>query len=268
MANPEPKLMRIISSALSRSFILLFALSVFGGSARGQSAADMIAKGDQLDQQLKAQEALDYYLPASKLEPNNVDLLVRIARQYRHLMTETSSKKEKLRLGLISLESAQRAANLAPKNAEAQLSPAISYGKMLPYMSSKDQVTCAPKIKESVDRTLALDPRNDNAWHILGRWNRVLADVNIVKRMLAQALYGNLPKTTNEDALKCLRKAIEINPNRLIHYIELGRIYAQMGNKEEASEYIHKGLSMPDKEADDPEMKEIGRATLQKLGVN
>ena len=228
----------------------------------------MIAKGDQLDQQLKAQEALDYYLPASKLEPNNVDLLVRIARQYRHLMTETSSKKEKLRLGLISLESAQRAADLAPKNAEAQLSPAISYGKMLPYMSSKDQVTCAPKIKESVDRTLALDPRNDNAWHILGRWNRVLADVNIVKRMLAQALYGNLPKTTNEDALKCLRKAIEINPNRLIHYIELGRIYAQMGNKEEASEYIHKGLSMPDKEADDPEMKEIGRATLQKLGVN
>jgi len=260
--------MRLTKTLLSRTFILLFALGIFAADARAQSAAELMAKGDQLDQQLKANEALNYYLPASKLEPNNAELLVRIARQYRHLMTETSSKKEKLRLGLISLESAQRAANLAPKNAEAQLSPAISYGKMLPYMSSRDQVTNAPKIKESVDRTLALDPQNDTAWHILGRWNRVLASVNVVKRLMAQALYGNLPKTTNEDALKCLRKAIEINPNRLIHYIELGRIYAQMGNKEEASQYIHKGLAMPDKEADDPEMKEIGRDTLQKLGVN
>jgi tetratricopeptide (TPR) repeat protein len=207
-------------------------------------------------------------LPASKLEPDNAELLVRIARQYRHLMSDTSSKTEKLRLGMVSLESAQRAAKLAPKNAEAQLSPAISYGKMLPYMSAKDQVTTSPKIKESVDRTLALDPQNDTAWHILGRYDRVLANVNLLKRVMAEALYGNLPKTTNEEALKCLRKAIAINPNRLIHYIELGRIYAQMGNKEQAAECIHKGLSMPNKEKDDPEMKEIGRDTLRTLGVN
>lgn len=268
MANLEPKVMRMTILTLYRSFTLPLALGLFSTAALGQSADELMAKGDRFDQQLKAQEALDDYLPASKLEPNNVELLIRIARQYRHLISDTSSKKEKLRLGMISLEYAQRAANLAPKNAEAQLSPAISYGKMLPYMASKDQVTTSPKIKEAVDRTLALDPKNDTAWHILGRWNRVLADVNLIKRFLAEALYGNLPKTTNEEALKCLRKAIEINPNRCIHYIELGRIYAQMGNKEEAAQYIHKGLSMPSKEADDPEMKEIGRDTLQKLGVN
>jgi len=117
-----------------------------------------------------------------------------------------------------------------------------------------------------VDRTLQLDPRNDTAWHILGRWNRVLAKVNVVKRLLAKAVYGDLPVTTNEEAERCLRKAIAINPNRLIHYIELGRIYAEMGRKKEARDYILKGLSMPDKEKDDPEMKEIGRETLMKLG--
>ena len=103
---------------------------------------------------------------------------------------------------------------LAPKNAEAQLSPAISYGKMLPYMGSQDQVDTSPRIKAAVDRALRLDPNNDTAWHILGRWNRVLANINVVKRVLAGALYGDLPKTTNEEAEKCLLKAIEINPNR------------------------------------------------------
>jgi tetratricopeptide (TPR) repeat protein len=240
-------------------------LALVCGAARAETAAALIAKGEACDERLQASEALQFFLPAEKLQPNNAELLVRIARQYRHLMSDTSSKKEKLRLGNISLEFAQRAATLAPKDAEAQLSPAISYGKMLPFMGSKDQVNASPKIKEAVDRTLQLNPKNDTAWHILGRWNRVLADINPLKRLLAGALYGNLPVTTNEEAEKCLLKAIAINPNRLMHYIELGRIYAAMGRKEEARKYIQKGLAMPNKDHDDPEMKEIGQQTLQKL---
>ena len=253
---------------LLRTFRLLCAaLCLSGGAARAEDTDALIAKGDQFDKQLQAKEALEKYLPANKLEPNNVKLLVCIARQYRHLMADTSSNKEKLRLGNISLEFASRAATLAPNNAEAQLSPAISLGKMLPFMGSKDQVNASPRIKAAVDRTLLLDPTNDNAWHILGRWNRVLANTSVVKRVLAKALYdGDLPVTTNEAAEKCLLKAIEINPNRLMHYIELGRIYAQMGRKEEARKYIQKGMAMPNKEKDDPEMKEIGKQILQKLG--
>jgi tetratricopeptide (TPR) repeat protein len=232
----------------------------------GESVSELIAQGDQFDKQLQPKEALENYLPGNKLEPDNVDLLVRIARQYRHLMSDTSSKQEKLRLGNISLGFANRAATLAPNNAEAQLSPAISLGKMLPFMGSKDQINASPRIKAAVDRTLLLDPNNDNAWHILGRWNAVLANVSVVKRVLAKALYSDLPVTTNEAAEKCLLKAIGINPNRLMHYIELGRIYAQMGRKEEARKYIQKGMAMPNKEKDDPEMKEIGKQALQKLG--
>jgi tetratricopeptide (TPR) repeat protein len=250
-----------------RNFRLFCAvLCLCGIAARAEDTDVLIEKGDQFDKKLQPKEALEVYLPANKLEPNNVSLLCRIARQYRHLMSDTSSKKEKLQLGNTSLEFANRAATLAPKNADAQLSPAISLGKMLPFMGSKAQVDASPKIKAAVDRTLVLDPTNDTAWHILGRWNRVLANINVVKRVLAKALYGDLPVTTNEAAEKCLLKAIEINPNRLMHYIELGRIYAQMGRKEDARKNLEKGLSMPNKEKDDPELKEIGKQTLQKLG--
>ena len=255
------------SFSLPLAFLGLL-LSLASTTAGDGNAETLIRQGDQLDKALKAKEALKFYLPANKLEPDNVDLLICIARQYRHLMSDTSSKSEKLRLGKISLQYAERASDLAPRNAEAQLSPAISYGKMLPYMSSKDQVAASPRIKAAVDRTLRLDPQNDTAWHILGRWNRVLASVSVIKRVLANAIYGELPVTTNEEAEKCLRKAIAINPNRLIHYIELGRIYAQMGRKEEARQYILKGLSMPNEENDDIEMKEIGREILKKLGYS
>ena len=246
--------------------LLVGVLVLLSSAARAETAEELMAKGDPFDKRYQPKEALEFFLPAEKLEPNNVELLIRIARQYRHLMSDTSSKKEKLRLGHVSLGFAERAATLAPKNSEAQLSPAISYGKMLPYMGSKDQVNASPRIKTAVDRTLQLDPDNDIAWHMLGRWHRVLANIGPVKRVLAKALYGNLPESTNEAAEKCLLKAIALNPNRLMHHIELGRIYAQMGRKEEARKSLEKGLALPNKDHDDPEIKEIGQETLKKLG--
>ena len=78
-------------------------------------------------------------------------------------------------------------------------------------------------------------------------------------------MYGQLPKTTTEKAVSCFEKAIEINPHRLMHYVELGRAYAQMGKTEEARRFIEKGLSMPNLEKDDPETKRRGQETLAKL---
>jgi hypothetical protein len=63
----------------------------------------------------------------------------------------------------------------------------------------------------------------------------------------------------------CFDKAIAINPTRLRHYIELGRTYAQMGKNAEARLFIQKGMSMPNMEHDDPELKQRGRDALAKL---
>jgi Tfp pilus assembly protein PilF len=136
---------------------------------------------------------------------------------------------------------------------------------MLPYLPTKEQVSASPRIKVSVDKALAIDPHNDTAWHVLGRWNRVLAEVSSAKRFAAGLIYGQLPKGSYEEAEQAMKKAIALNPKRLMHYIELGRIYAQMGRTEEARQFINKGLAMPDTEKDDPETKQRGRETLAKL---
>ncbi len=239
-------------------------LSVHPASA-GDSADELIAKAKVFEAKFQAREALPLYLAAEKLEPHNCQVLVRIARQYRYLMTDASGKDEKLRLGHIALDYSDRAAAACPEDADAQLAPAITLGKMLIFLPPKEQIAASPRIKVSADKALELDPKDDTAWHILGRWNRVLADVNSVKRALASVLYGGLPKGSLEDAERDMKKAIELNPNRLMHYIELGRIYAQMGRKDEARQFIEKGLAMPNAEKDDAETKERGRETLAKL---
>jgi tetratricopeptide (TPR) repeat protein len=230
-----------------------------------ETAPELIAKGDVADKSFQPALALKSYLPAEKLRKNDVSLLLRIARQYRHLMSDVHGEADKLRYGNLSLDYAKRAAALAPNDSEAQLSPAISYGKMLPFESKGDQAATSPLIKAAADRAIKLNPQNDSAWHVLGRWHQSLANVTGAKRAIAETLYGKLPTGTNADSVACFQKAIAINPNRLRHHVELGRTYAQMGNSADARKCLEKGLKMPNKEKDDFEVKALGRATLADL---
>ncbi|MBC7980048.1 MAG: hypothetical protein H7Y36_05750 [Armatimonadetes bacterium] len=251
----------------TRTLALAVASALFLTSHAGlsESVAQLMAKGDNADRSFKAQEALASYLPAEKLEPDNVKILLRIARQYRHLMSDSGNVREKLRLGGIALSYGQKAAALAPNDSEAQLSTAITYGKMLPFQGNKEKVKSSPLIKAAADRAIKLDSRNDNAWHVLGRWHQSLADVGGVSRSIGGVIYGKLPKGSNTESIACFEKAIAINPRRLRHYIEEGRTYAQMGDDASARRFIEKGMAMPNKEKDDPEMKQRGREALAKL---
>ena len=253
-----------LSSSI-RALAAVTALCFSSHASSAQTAAEFIAKGDANELTFDAGEALKSYLSAEILEPKNVRLLVSIARQYRHLMARAPNAREKLRLGGIALGYGLKSAALGPDDSDAQLSPAITYGKLLPFQNQQAQVDAAPRIKTAVDKALRLNPRNDSAWHVLGRWHQSLANIGSVKRSIGGKLYGDLPAGSNEESVKCFHRAIAINPKRLRHYVELGRTYAQMGYYENARKYLTKGLSMPNTENDDPEVKILGREALALL---
>ncbi len=245
--------------------LLIAAFLAAGSFLQAEPGDDLIAKGEVCDEQLKASESLACLLPAEKLQPKNAHLLVCISRQYRHLMSDAKTNEAKLKLGNLALDYAQRAAALGPNSSEAQLAPGITYGKLVPLESSGEQIEASRKIKISFDRALRIDPHNDLAWHVAGRWHRVLSEIGSFKRTMASLIYDKLPTSTPEAAAKCFEKAIENNPRRPMHYIELGRVYAQLGRTSDARRVIQKGLSMPDTEKDDPETKQKGKETLASL---
>jgi tetratricopeptide (TPR) repeat protein len=260
------KAMNPAFSKVFAAFSAVVALLLTGVALQAQSADELIKNGDAYYAKLQAGEALKFYLPAEKLEPNNVRLMVRISREYRHLMSDATKPEEKRRLGGIAVNYAKRAVVLGPNDPDAQLAVAISYGRLQPLEGNWEKIETSRIIKEAADKVIRLDPRNDLGWHLLGRWHKGMADVNAVKRALAQVVYGEvLPESTYEEAARCFEKAIELNPNRLMHYIELGRVYAQMGRTDDARRFITKGLAMQNTEKDDPETKRQGQEVLTKL---
>ena len=254
-----------MNSVFRQAFPLVTSLLVTSGILWAETADELIQKGDFFYAKLQAAEALKFYLPAEKREPNNVRLLVHISREYRHLMSDARTQDEKLRLGRIAVDYANHSVALAPKDPEAQLAVAISYGKVQAFEGNRERFKAVYVIKDAVDKVIELDPHEDLGWHVLGRWHKELADVDPFRRAAAQLMYGKLPDSTYKEAATCFEKAIELSPNRLMHYIELGRVYAQMGRINEARRLIAKGLAMQDIEKDDPETKREGRELLAKL---
>ncbi len=230
-----------------------------------QTASELVGKGDSFDARFEGGEALKSYLPAEKLEPKNVLLLVHISRAYRYLMSDTAKTSEKLRVGALAVTYAERAATLGPDDADAQLAVAISYGKLQPLVSSGEKVRTARTIKSQAEKALRLDPRNDLAWHVLGRWNMGYATLTGLKRKLAEISNGALPAPTYADAAKCFEKAIALNPARVINYIQLGQVYSEMGRTADARKALSKGLGLKQTDKDDAEMKQRGREILATL---
>jgi tetratricopeptide (TPR) repeat protein len=232
---------------------------------RAENVADLIRRGDALDAKNRNAEALVIFLEAEAAKPNDALVLRRIAKQYSQQMVSESTSPRNRELGAKALDYAKRAEAADPGNAEGHLSLAIVYGKVAMMESPRTKVAYSRLIKEEAEKAIQLDPSQDYAWHVLGRWNYELANFNAALRFLAQAIYGKFPEASNERAAECFRRAISLQPQRVIHHIELGRTYAALGRKEEARAELEKGLSLPSREKDDDETKARGRKALAAL---
>jgi len=234
-------------------------------AARAGSVADLIKRGDALEAEGKYSAARAVFVEADAAQPNDAEILRRIAKEYSQQMVAESKSAENRTLGEKALDYAKRAKAADPRNANARLCLAISYGKVAFLESARTKVKYSRLIKEEADAAVRLDPSLDYGWHVLGRWNYELANFNAALRFLAQAIYGKFPDASNERAVECFQMAIAINPNRVIHHVELGRVYAAMGRKEEARAELKKGLSLPSREKDDDESKDRARRALADL---
>lgn len=224
-----------------------------------------MARGDLLDKQLKTAQALAVYLEAEKAAPNDAEILRRVAKGYAESMVDAETKARQKELGFKAVEYAKRAVAADSRNAQAHLALAICYGRVAPLLDNQTKINFSKLVKEHVEKSLALDRSSDYAYHVLGAWNYEIASLNPVLRTVVKIIYGGLPEASYEEAVRNFQKALELAPQRVSHHVELGRAYAALGQEELAREFLTKGLALPNREKDDADTKERGRAALRKL---
>lgn len=220
----------------------------------GQTAADYIKRGDEHFAKFEDAQALQEYLKAAKAEPANYEALWKTSRAYYDVggfMTPTNSEaaEEQREIYSDSMSYARQAIRADPNSTWGHLFLAAAWGKyVLTHVltqSKKEQVNASKQIKVEIDTAIELDPQNDLAYHALGRWHREMAEISGPERFFGGLLYGSIPKGTYHESEKYLKKAIELNPNYTLHYLELGRTYLDMKKPDLAKQEFEKVLQAP-----------------------
>jgi tetratricopeptide (TPR) repeat protein len=255
---------------MKKGLVLLTFLSFLTILSYGQMAADHIKAGDEAYAQFDDQKALEHYLEALKLEPQNYEALWKASRAKVDIAdvipaTDKDVKQRQLKLYGEASGLARQALAANPNDTWGHFQLSASMGKRLLLLSKKEQVDASKAVRAEIDKAIELDPANDLAYHALGRWHRRMAEIGGAKRFFGSILYGSIPKGSFEESEKYLKKAIELRPDFVNHHLELGRTYVSLGKYDLAAAEFQKAIDLPKTTSKDDVLKAEAQAELAKL---
>lgn len=233
--------------------ILVTAATVlFASPLAAQSAAEHIVLGDRDHAAMNAAGALRHYQEAIKLDASSAEALWRASREAIDL---GEFEKEKTRDSLYALgeQFARRAVQADPKSAMAHFSLAKAIGRKALSLGARERVKFAGEVRKEALEALKLDSANAGALHVMGMWHANIMRLSGVSRFVAKNILGG--KTFDEanwnDAASFLEKAVAIEPDRIVHRLNLAEIYRDKGDKAKARETFQAALQLKPLEYND-----------------
>ncbi len=160
-------------------------------------------------------------------------------------------------------ERAEKAASQAiakdPNYAEGYFERARALGRLSQFKGILEALAegLAPRIRSDLEKTLKLDPNHAGAMVALALWHFEL----VQKGWLVATTQG----ADGARVEPLMKKAIELEPEGIIHRVEYAKVLAAWGKKEEARKQLEAALALPAKTAADRYDQERARQELARL---
>jgi tetratricopeptide (TPR) repeat protein len=223
------------------------------------------AMGDKAFERISYPEAVEDYQQGLQIEPDNSDLLWRLAR-VTVCMAEVEEDAAKRGALLQQAEDAARrciALDSLKSEGHTWLAGALGYRALDAGMA--DQVKISQEIMAETSIAIRLDEQNDEALSIRGSFFRALGNVGWMKRQLAALLLGSVPQGGFVDSEAALQAAIRIAPDVMRHWYELGVLYIDWGRIGDARHALREAASKEIRTAIDRPRKEKALKLLREL---
>ncbi len=150
---------------------------------------------------------------------------------------------------------------------EGHFALAATVGRASLTMGKKERIRRAKVIRDEALRTIELDPDHDGAYHVLGRWNAEIMRLSGLSRFFAKSFLGAgiFRQASWEAAVSNLQRAVQLDPARIYHRLELARIYADRKRYQEARDQLGRIGALPDRELLDPVYRERAAALAKRI---
>lgn len=236
-------------------------------AASPASAADWLAQGDRESTARRAAAALAAYERGLQLEPKHVPLLWRAAREAVDLGEFERQDATRIALYGKAVNYARRATAGNPSDAEAHFQLSRALGRTALAQSPRERVKLAIDVRTTSLEALRLQPRHAGAMHVLGVWNAEIMRLNGLARAVAKAFLGGkvFDSASWGEATRYLEQAVAIEPQRLVHRLDLARIHRDAGRPAEARAAYQAALRAPFLDANDAQYRDAAERELRAL---
>ena len=234
--------------------IFIFLCSFSGLS---QDAASFIKEGERLEAVPNEKGAFEKFKLALVHDPGNVYVLTKCSELCSRIGNRDAYYAA-------ALSYSKKALALAPQNDEANVSMAIALGRIALLKAGKEKITAVKDIKHYADFAIKYNRQNFKAWHILGKWNYEVSNLNTIERAATKVFYGGLPNSSFKKAIEAYEMAKKLKPDFILNYLELAKAYQKNNQKNVAIAQLKTLLLLPNKTEDDPRIKTEARSLLAK----
>ncbi|GBD00734.1 hypothetical protein HRbin18_00448 [bacterium HR18] len=254
------------AAALGQLLVGLAVAIVSAVASLGQSASSSIRlyQADSLWQAGAFAKALEVVEAGLQYEHDRAEWLWRRSRLRVEQGLRASEKAQQRQWYQAALADAQAAIALDSLNSRAYVAAAIAAGRLALVSHPQAKVEHARQIKAYIDRALFLDPQNDIAYHLRGRWYYEVATLSALERAIVKVVYGGLPRASLEQAAADFRQALTLKP-RVVHYLELGRTLLRLKQPEAARRALEHALALSPSEPNDSLYQAEAQALLRRL---
>ena len=162
---------------------------------------------------------------------------------------------------------ARRAVAADSTRVEGHFALAAAIGRASLTMGKKERIRRAAVIRQEALKAIEIDSTYDGAYHIMGRWNAEIMRLSGLSRFFAKSFLGAgiFGKASWEAAISNMEKAVELDPGRIYHRLDLAEIYVDRKRYADARSQLGQIASLPDRELMDPEYRKQAEALAKKI---
>ncbi|HEY4064010.1 MAG TPA: hypothetical protein VGM30_19015 [Puia sp.] len=245
---------------MNRWFFALFLFLPFVSPA--QDITSLLNQGARLEASFKEEEALPIYQEVLHLQPRNVTALCRCSDLCCRIGNRQQDKTKKIALFKAGKAYADAAYRVDPANSEVNIVMAFSLARMALIDNAREKVAAAGDIKRFAEAAIKYDPANFKGYHILGRWNYEVSDLNVVERTLARWFFGALPEASLHESIAYYEKSMALRPDFMLNYLELAKACHRDGQNARAIRLLQHLATLSDEMYDDRRVRAEGKKLL------
>jgi tetratricopeptide (TPR) repeat protein len=162
---------------------------------------------------------------------------------------------------------ARRAVALNGGDPEGHFHLSRALGRTALALGPRERVKYGIEVREEALAALKIAPRHPGALHVMGVWNAEIMRLSGISRAVAKAFLGGQVFSTASwsEAVRYLELAVEIEPSRLVHRLDLARIYRDLDRTNDARAAYRAAIAAPNTDPNDAVYRQQAAEELKKL---